>query len=72
MTTLLQQAFAEASKLPEEEQEILVLRLLAELAADDEFDRSIAQSTEKLSRLAVEALAEYRAGVTEELDPDRL
>ncbi len=72
MTTLLQQAFAEASKLPEEEQEILALRLLAELAADDEFDRSIAQSTEKLSRLAVEALAEYRAGVTEELDPDRL
>jgi hypothetical protein len=72
MTRLLEQAFAEAAKLPQEEQELLASRLLAELAAEDDFDRAIAQSGDKLARLAREALDEYRAGLTEELDPDRL
>lgn len=72
MTNLLEHAFAEAAKLPTAEQELLASRLLAELAADDEFDRAIARSSDKLARLAQEALAEYRAGLTEELDPDRL
>ena len=69
MTTLLQQAFAEAAKLPAEEQELLASRLLAELAAEDDFDRAIASSGDKLARLAVEALAEHRGGLAEELDP---
>jgi len=72
MTTLLQRAFAEASKLPSAEQELLASRLLAELAVEDDFDRAIADSGDKLSRLAAEALAEHRAGLTMELDPDRL
>jgi hypothetical protein len=72
MTDLLQQAFAEAAKLPMAEQELLASRLLAELAAEDEFDRAIARSSDKLAQLAKEALAEYRAGLTEELDADRL
>ena len=50
----------------------LASRLLAELAVEDDFDRAIAGSTEKLARLAAEALADHRAGLTEELDPDRL
>ena len=72
MNDLLQQAFAEAAKLPAAEQELLASRLLAEIAAEDEFDRAIARSTGKLAKLANEALAEHRAGLTEELDPDRL
>jgi hypothetical protein len=72
MTTLLERAFAEAAKRPEAEQELLASRLLAELAAEDDFDRAIAASTDKLVRLATEALAEHHAGQTEELDPDRL
>ena len=68
MTTLLQRAFAEASKLPTAEQDLLASRLLAELAAEDDFDRAIAGSTDKLAQLAAEALAEHRAGLTEELD----
>jgi hypothetical protein len=72
MTDLLQQAFAEAAKLPMAEQELLASRLLAELGAEDEFDRAIARTSDKLAKLAKEALAEYRAGLTEELDPDRL
>jgi hypothetical protein len=70
-TKLLERAFAEASKLPVVEQDLLASRLLAELAAEDDFDREIASSAHKLAGLAAEALAEHRAGLTEELDPDR-
>ena len=56
----------------EAEQELLASRLLAELAAEDDFDRAIAASTDKLAKLAADALAEHRAGLTEVLDPDRL
>ena len=72
MTRLLERAFAEAAKLPEAEQEVLASRLLAELAAEDDFDRVIAESAHKLTRLATEALSEHHARLTEELDPDRL
>ena len=44
MTESLQNAFAQASRLPEQEQELLASRLLSELAADTEFDRAIAAS----------------------------
>ena len=50
MTSLLQRAFAEAAKLPESEQEVLASRLLAELAAEDDFDRAIAGSGVHQSR----------------------
>src|SRR5262249_33774359 len=69
MTTLLQKAFAAAGKLPEAEQDLLAARLLAEVAAEDDFDRTIARSSDKLVGLAREALAEHRSGQTEELDP---
>jgi hypothetical protein len=72
MTSLLERAFAEAAKLPEAEQEDLAARQLAELGVEDEFDRAIAGSASKLAFFANEALAEFRAGLTEELDPDRL
>jgi hypothetical protein len=70
MTTLLQQAFAEAARLPQAEQDLSASRLLAEFTAEDYFDRAIAQSSDKLAALAQEALAEYRSGQTEELDPE--
>ena len=72
MTTLLQQAFAEAAKFPAAEQDLLASRPLAELAAEDDFDRAIAHTSDKLASLAREALAEHRAGLTQELDPERL
>ena len=70
--TLLERAFAEASRLPAEEQDVLASRLLMELTAEDEFDRKIAGSAERLAQLAREALDAHRACLTEELDPDRL
>jgi hypothetical protein len=72
MTASLQRAFVEAAKLSEAEQEVLASRLLAELAAEGDFDRAIARSSEKLVVLAREALAEHRAGQTEALDPEQL
>jgi hypothetical protein len=72
MTILLERAFAEAAKLSSEEQDLLAARLLAELTNEDEFDHAIASSADKLAILAKEALAEHRAGLTQELDPERL
>jgi hypothetical protein len=72
MTTLLQQAFAEASKLSDAEQDLLATWLLTELTSGDEFDQAIASSAHKLSGLARDAIAEDRSGMTEELDPERL
>lgn len=72
MTALLERAFAEASKRSRDEQDVLGARLLAELAAEDAFDRTITMSGEKLADLACRAIAEQRAGQTDSLDPDRL
>jgi hypothetical protein len=72
MTALLQQAFSEAATRTPQEQDLLAARLLAELAAENAFDRAIAGSSEKLAKLARQALEEQRSGQTEALDPDRL
>jgi hypothetical protein len=72
MTTLLEHAFAKAAALPAAEQDVLAARLLAELAEEDDFDRAIASTANKLAILAREALAEDEAGLTENLDPDSL
>jgi hypothetical protein len=72
MTALLQQAFAEAAKVPEPEQEVLASRLLAELAGEDDFDRASSRSSKKLAALAREAITERRSGQTEALVPETL
>lgn len=72
MTKLLERAFTEASKLSETEQDSLAQRLLFEIESDLEWDDSFARSGHLLSRLAAEALEEHRAGLTLDLDPDRL
>jgi hypothetical protein len=64
MTTLLQQAFDAAAKLPPEEQDLLASRVLAELAAEEDFDQEITASSAKLASLASAALAEYEADRT--------
>lgn len=71
MTRLLEEAFAKAAALPPAEQEVLATRLLAELTDEDEFDRAIAESGNKLANLA-QAIGEHRAGLTQNLEPDSL
>jgi hypothetical protein len=72
VVSLPEKAFAMAAELPEAGQEVLALRLLAESDAEDAFDRAVAASGDKPARLAAEALSEHRAGLTQELNPDRL
>lgn len=72
MTTLLERAFAEVAKLPEDVQNRVAAQLLEELADEARWDAAFAASADKLERLAAEALEEYRAGRTEELGFDQL
>ena len=72
MTKLPEKAFGEAAKLPDDEQDALAQAVLAELASERRWDELFAGSTDVLSELAEEALAEHRAGRTKPLDPDRL
>jgi hypothetical protein len=72
MTELLEKAIVEVTKLPETEQNALAQWILDELAWDRRWDDLFARSQSGLEKLAAEALAEFRAGKTEPLDPDKL
>ena len=72
MTKLLEEAFAEASKLPEQEQDALAAAILEELASERRWDQAFADSADLLAQLADQALAEHRAGKTHVLDPEQL
>jgi hypothetical protein len=72
MTDLLTQAFAEVAKLPAEEQDTFARWILDELASEKRWSDAFARSADPLAALADEALAEFRAGQTQELDPDQL
>jgi hypothetical protein len=72
MTKLLQKAFEEAAKLPDDDQDALAQAVLGELASERRWDELLARSADLLSELAEEALVEHRAGRTKPLDPDTL
>jgi hypothetical protein len=72
MTTLLEQVFAEAAKLPAQEQEALAAWLIEELKSDRHWSQLLESSSDILEQLADEALAEFRAGRTQVLDPEQL
>ncbi len=68
MTELLEKAFQEASKLDEQEQNELATWILEELKSEQRWQGLFEKSEDILSQLADEALAEFRAGKTQELD----
>lgn len=72
MTKLLREAFDQASKLPEAEQDALGRILLEELAAERRWENLFAGSQDVLEELADQALAEHDAGRTEKLDPEKM
>lgn len=72
MKAELQKAFEEAAKLPDNEQEALGQWLLEEMTSEKRWDELFSRSSDKLTALGNEALAEHRAGRTQDLDPDRL
>ena len=72
MGKLLEKAIAEASKLPEREQEAIGAWLLAEIESERRWDELFARPSTILERMADEALREHDAGLTQPLDPDTL
>jgi len=67
MTKLLKQAFEEASKLTDVEQNALAKWVLEELESEKAWDRAFAASEDVLEKLANEALDEYQKGKTKPL-----
>jgi hypothetical protein len=70
MTRALQDAFREAEKLPEAQQDQLAAAIRAEIAADRVLESRLMASVNALSALADEALAEHRSGRTLPLHTD--
>ncbi len=62
MTNLLEQAFAEASKLSPQEQDALADWILKELSSERRWQKTFAESQNALTKLADESLAEHSAG----------
>jgi len=62
LTDLLKNAFDAASRLPEEEQDAVAAWLLAEVAAEQEWEERFAGTQDTLSILAREALRERGHG----------
>ena len=62
MGRLLEKVIAEASKLPEEEQEAFAALMLSELESERRWDDLFVRSQDLLAKMAEEARQEYRAG----------
>lgn len=72
MTERLEQAIARLKTLPTDKQDAIAALILEELEDDQRWDEAFARSPDLLTELAAEALAEHRAGKTQELDPETL
>jgi hypothetical protein len=72
MTNLLDEAYAAAKELPEEEQEAIGAVLLAEIDADRRWEELLSQPSEVVERMVDKALENHRLGKTLPLDPDTL
>ena len=68
MSSVLETALAEVSKLPPEEQDVLATLLLDEMKSEHRWSQSFAESQAILKTLAAEALVEHRAGKSKPLD----
>ena len=72
MSELLERAIAQLKTLPVEQQNAMAAIILEELEDEKRWDTTFAKSQDALAKLAAEAMAEYRAGKTQELDPETL
>jgi len=72
MGKLLDRLMTETARLPDEEQEAFAAFMLAELESERRWDELFSRSQDLLAQMAEEARQEYRAGLTEHLDTERL
>jgi hypothetical protein len=69
---LLREVYERAAGLPEGEQDRLASMLLNEIEEDDDFDRLMTTHPEALDDLEERAVAAWRAGDVEDLDPETM
>ena len=67
MTQALAAAVASASRLPDEEQDVLASLLMAEMDSEERWNMLFSQSQGLLADLAKQALLEHQAGETRSL-----
>ena len=72
MSDLLEQAIARLKTLPAVEQDAIAAMILEELEDEIRWDKAFTSSQDTLTKLAAEAMAEDRAGKTQELNPETL
>ncbi|AHJ27609.1 hypothetical protein PN465_12325 [Nodularia spumigena CS-584] len=72
MTELLEQAIIKLKSLPANEQNAIAAIILEELEEEQQWDEAFSRSPDALATLATQAMAEHRAGKTQELNPDTL
>jgi hypothetical protein len=70
--TRLELAISEIEKLPPDEQNQFAAWILEELHSEQRWSKIFAKSSDVLSDLAEEALAEHRSKKSEKLDPESL
>jgi hypothetical protein len=70
--TKLELVISEIEKLPPDEQDQFVAWILEELHSEERWSKSFEESSDVLSQLADEAVEEYKAKKTQNLDPDTL
>ncbi len=71
MTALLAEALNRLNALPPKEQDAVASLILEEIESEKKWDELFAGSQGELSRLAEQAIAEYKAGKTTPLDIER-
>jgi hypothetical protein len=72
MTELLEIAIIKLKSLPANQQDVMAKIILEELEDEQRWDEAFRRSPDALAHLAAQAMAEYRAGKTQPLDPDTL
>lgn len=72
MTDLLNSAKSLLKTLPANEQDAIASIILEEIEMERRWDESFSRSPNVLAKLAASAMAEYRAGKTQELDLETL
>lgn len=72
MTKLLQEAIGQVQSLSADEQDVIAALILEEIADERKWDKSFANSQDKLAALADKVRADIREGRTRNLGIDEL
>lgn len=68
----MRRTIAKLQARPESEQNAIATMILEEIEDERRWDEAFSRSPDRLAKLAASAMAEYHAGETQELDPDKL